>query len=164
MAYESRCVTDPWTDQASTNAGEDRTVPSGDETRVVSALHYTPTDIVDAERVLGAWRYSYNHERPHEALGMRCPADLYKPSDRIYCDTIKKYEYGGEYHVIKVNSLGYVRFDGWQVYLSESMIDEYIEFRPNDEKETFVACYRNFVIAEFDVHTEKLIHRKIARL
>lgn len=126
--------------------------------------YYTPTDITDAERVLNAWRDRYNNERPHEALGMRCPADIYEPSNRTYCDTVKKYEYGGEYHVIKVNSWGYVRFDIWQIYLSETMVNEFIEFRPNDKKESFVACYRNFVIAEFDVHTGKLIHRKISRL
>ena len=126
--------------------------------------HYTPKDIADAERVLSDWRNCYNNERPHEALGMKCPSDIYVPSERTYCDKVKKYEYGGNYHVIKVNSWGYVRFDRWQVYLSETMIDEYIEFRPNLEKETFVACYRNFAIAEFDVHTGHLLHRKIWRL
>ena len=29
---------------------------------------------------------------------------------------------------------------------------------------TFIACYRNFAIGEFDVHTGKLLHRKIWRL
>ena len=126
--------------------------------------HYTPKDLCDAERVFSEWRDCYNNERPHEALGMRCPSDIYIPSKRTYCDKIKKYEYSGEYHVIKVNSWGYVRFDKWQVYLSETMINEHIEFRPNSNGETFVACYRNFIIAEFDAHTGHLIHRKISRL
>jgi putative transposase len=26
----------------------------------------------------------YNHERPHQALGMRYPAELYQPSSRPY--------------------------------------------------------------------------------
>ncbi len=126
--------------------------------------HYTPKNIDDAERVFNQWRDGYNNERPHEALGMRCPAEIYIPSTRAYCDQVKKHEYGGEHHVIKVNSWGYVRFDRWQVYLSETMIDEYVEFRPGSNGETFVACYRNFVIGEFDVHTGKLLHRKIQRI
>ena len=126
--------------------------------------HYTPTDLADAERVLSDWRECYNNERPHEALGMKCPSEIYVPSSRAYTDQVGKYEYGGNYHVIKVNSWGYVRFDRWQVYLSETMVDEYIEFRPNSAHETFIACYRNFAIAEFDAHTGKLIHRKIWRL
>ncbi len=126
--------------------------------------HYTPKDLADAERVFKDWRDCYNNERPHEALGMKCPSDIYIPSDRVYCDSVKEYEYGGQYHVIKVNSWGYVRFDRWQIYLSETMINEYIEFRPNPNGESFIACYRNFAIAEFDVHTGRLIHRRISRL
>ena len=126
--------------------------------------HYIPKDIADAERVFNDWRNCYNNERPHEALGMKCPADIYVPSERIYHDKVDKYEYSGKYHVIKGNSWGYVRFGGWQIYLSETMISEYIEFRPNPNGDTFIACYRNFAIAEFDVHTGKLLHRKIRRL
>ena len=126
--------------------------------------HYTPVDIADAERVFADWRNCYNNERPHEALGMRCPSDVYQTSCRTYSDTVPKYTYGGQYHVIKVNCWGYVRFNQWQVYLSETMVGEYIEFRPNPNGDTFIACYRNFAIAEFDVHTGKLIHRKIWRL
>lgn len=72
---------------------------------------YTPKDIQDAERVLNEWRDCYNNERPHEALKLMRPADIYVPSQREYRDTIEKYEYGGNYHVIKVNSWGYVRFE-----------------------------------------------------
>ena len=126
--------------------------------------HYTPKDISDAERVFNDWRNCYNNERPHEALGMKCPSDIYVPSERTYRDQVDKYEYSGKYHVIKVNNWGYVRFDRWQIYLSETMIDERIEFRPNPNGDTFIACYRNFAIGEFDVHTGKLLHRKIWRL
>lgn len=126
--------------------------------------HYTPKDIFDAERVFNEWRNCYNNERPHEALGMKCPSDIYVPSNRIYRDQVGQFEYSGKYHVIKVNNWGYVRFDRWQIYLSETMIDEHIEFRPNPNGDTFIACYRNFAIGEFDVHTGKLLHRKIRRI
>lgn len=126
--------------------------------------YYTPENIEDAARILQGWRDTYNTVRPHEALGMRRPSDVYIRSNKEYCDTVSAYEYGGEYHVIKVNNWGYVRFDKWQIYLSETMIGEHIEFRPNPHGDSFVACYRNFAIAEFDVHTGKLIHRKISRL
>ena len=120
--------------------------------------------IHDANYQFQLWRDKYNNVRPHEALGMKCPADVYTPSKRIYTDAVKPYEYGGQYHVIKVNNWGYVRFDKWQIYLSETMIDEHIEFRPNPHRDSFIACYRNFKIAEFSVVGGKLINRKISRL
>ena len=126
--------------------------------------HTAIADIEDAQNKFCIWRDKYNYVRPHEALGMRRPGEVYVPSQRQYSGKIAKYEYSGQYHVIKVNSWGYVRFDKWQVYLSETMIDRYIEFRPSPDGETFAACYRNFKIAEFDTEDGTLIHRSIARL
>lgn len=121
-------------------------------------------DLTEADKKLQEWRLKYNHIRPHEALGMKCPADVYTPSKRIYTDKVEKYEYSGQYHVIKVNSWGYVRFNKWQIYLSETMIGEHIEFRPNPLGDSFIACYRNFKIAEFSTGDGRLINRKISRL
>ncbi|MBR4876146.1 MAG: hypothetical protein IKU14_00335 [Rhodocyclaceae bacterium] len=59
-------------------------------------------------------------------------------------ERILPFEYGGQFHVIKVNSWGYVRFAGFQIYLSETMIDQYIEFRPSEADDVFIACYRNY--------------------
>lgn len=126
--------------------------------------HTTISDIADAENKFDIWREKYNNIRPHEALNMRTPADVYQPSQRQYPGTIKVFDYGGEYHVIKVNSWGYVRFDKWQIYLSETMIDQHIEFRPSPDGESFIVCYRNFKIAEFDTEDGHLIHRSIARI
>ena len=95
---------------------------------------------------------------------MQCPSEIYEPSTREYTEKVSEYNYGGQYHVIKVNSWGYARFDNWQVYLSETMIGEHIEFRPNPHGDSFIACYRNFKIAEFDTKTGKLINRNISRL
>lgn len=126
--------------------------------------HKSFADISEADECLQSWRLKYNNIRPHESLNMQTPADVYIPSNRPYLETIPKYEYGGQYHIIKVNSWGYVRFDKWQVYLSETMANEYIEFRPNPLGDSFIACYRNFQIAEFDTDTGVRLNRNIRRL
>ena len=128
-------------------------------------LNYTEiADIEDAQTKFRLWQDKYNNLRPHEALGMKTPGEVYEPSQRQYESKVKEFEYGGEHHVLKVNSWGYVRFNGWQVYLSETMANQYIEFRTSSDGETFAACYRNFKIAEFDTEDGQLIHRSIARL
>lgn len=126
--------------------------------------HISISNIDDAEVQFGDWREKYNNIRPHEALGMRTPGQVYIASPRAYPEKIQDWEYGGEYHVIKVNSWGYARFDKWQVYLSETMIDKYIEFRPSPDGEFFFACYRNFKIAKFNTQNGELICRIISRL
>ena len=126
--------------------------------------HNTFANAEEANRAIQEWRDKYNLLRPHEALNLKCPAEIYTASQREYCDTVRPFTYSGQYHVIKVNSWGYVRFDKWQVYLSETMIGEYVEFRPNPTGDSFFACYRNFKIAEFDSFDGHLIRRFIARL
>lgn len=117
-----------------------------------------------ANKGLQAWRIKYNEERPHEALGMKCPSEVYVPSNRKYTDAVEKYEYSGQFHVIKVNNWGYVRFSKWQIYLSETLVNGYIEFRPNPLGDSFSAYYRNFKIAEFSFENGALLNRKISRL
>lgn len=126
--------------------------------------HHLFNDLADADQALQEWRTKYNCSRPHEALGNKCPADIYTPSERIFADKVNSFEYDGRFHVIKVNSWGYVRFQNFQLYLSETFIDDYVEFRPNPNNESFLVCYRNFVIAEYEATTGNRIHRKISRL
>ncbi len=120
------------------------------------------TDLSDADRVIQAWREKYNCQRPHEALGLRCPADVYIPSTRKYPEHIAAYEYSGIYRVVKVNNWGYLRFDTVQVFLSETMADTRLEIRPTGN-DTFAVYFRNFQIAEVDAVTQRLVNRRISR-
>lgn len=126
--------------------------------------HHTFSDIQDADIQMQYWREKYNYIRPHEALGMQAPADVYVRSNRSYNPNISKFEYSGDYPVLKVNCKGYISFDNQRLYFSETMSGEYIEFRPNPLGDSFIACYRNFKIAEFSTETGKLLNRKISRL
>jgi transposase InsO family protein len=44
---------------------------------------------------LDEWRRTFNEERPHEALGMRRPAEVYGRSQRVYTGTPEDLEYRG---------------------------------------------------------------------
>lgn len=50
--------------------------------------------VADQQGFLDQWRQQYNQERPHEALGMRCPEELYQKSERAYSGTPEALEYG----------------------------------------------------------------------
>lgn len=126
--------------------------------------HNTFNDIDDANEKIQLWRDKYNNIRPHEALNMLTPSDVYVKSNRQYTATIAPYEYSGEYPILKVNCKGYISFEFQRLYFSETMIGEYIEFRPNPLGDSFFACFRNFRIAEFDSISGKRLNRFIQRL
>ena len=126
--------------------------------------HYTFADINDANVSIQNWREKYNNIRPHEALNMLTPAEVYTESNREYNPTIKKYDYSGTYPIKKVNCKGYISFENQRLYFSETFIGEYIEFRPNPLGDSFFACFRNFRIAEFDPVSGIRLNRFISRL
>lgn len=126
--------------------------------------HNSFCDITDANNQLQAWRNKYNNTRPHEALDMLTPSDVYIRSNREYTGKLFPYEYGGEFPVLKVNSNGYVSIERKRMYFSETFAGEYIEFRPNPLGDSFFACFRNFQIAEFDSISGNRINRSIFRL
>jgi transposase InsO family protein len=45
------------------------------------------------EEALDLWRQTFNYERPHEALAMRCPGELYVASERKYEGTPEDLDY-----------------------------------------------------------------------
>ena len=78
------------------------------------------------QRKFEAFRYTYNHERPHEALGQQPPARRWHPSRREYPRTLPKPEYPGHHLVRLVGSAGTIGFRGQQVFLSRALEDEYV--------------------------------------
>lgn len=127
-------------------------------------IHNEFANIEAANELIQAWRDKYNNIRPHEALDMLTPADVYVKSNREYTGKFPKFEYSGIYPIRKVNCKGYLSIDRKRFYFSETMSGEYIELRPNPLGDSYFACFRNFRIAEFDSFTGNRINRYIARL
>jgi len=50
---------------------------------------------ISEQAAFDMWREEFNTERPHEALGMAIPAEVYSPSKRIYQGTPESIDYGG---------------------------------------------------------------------
>ena len=121
-------------------------------------------NLKEADMQLQNWRQKYNEVRPHEALGMKPPAQVYMPSTRLYTDAIARYEYDTSCQVYKVNNWGYLRWASSQIYLSETMANAYLEIRPSQSCDSFEVYYRQFKIAEIDAATQTLLSRKISRL
>lgn len=126
------------------------------------ALRNPIANLTEADRVLQTWRWKYNELRPHSALGMRTPGSVYEPSKRAY-HIPEEYLYPEGAVLRKVNNWGYLRFGPVSVFLSETMADTYLEIKEG-ENDTFLVIYRNFLIAEIDAHTQKLLNRTIRRL
>lgn len=69
---------------------------------------------------LEVWRKEYNTERPHESLGMKTPASVYKKSTRRY-EKFDAFEYPSGYRSHMVNDRGYIHCGGRRLFLTNAL-------------------------------------------
>jgi len=74
----------------------------------------------EGQAALDEWRGLFNHERPHEALGMRCPAELYASSARSYEGTPEDLEYD-RMASRRIRNSGCLSLDGQAVFISSAL-------------------------------------------
>lgn len=86
---------------------------------------------------LEIWRRDFNEKRPHEALNMKTPSQVYRKSSLTYKGTPDKIDYPHNFIERKVNTLGKIVFNyekifitaalrGWTVGLEPTKGDELI--------------------------------------
>jgi hypothetical protein len=76
---------------------------------------------------LDAFRYEYNHVRPHEALQMRTPASVWSPSRRKYQAHPPAWEYERGAEVRQVAAQGYLHCGGRRWEISRALAGEWVQ-------------------------------------
>ncbi len=94
---------------------------------------HTFSDLAAVQAALDHWRTEYNHERPHQALGLHVPASQYWPSPRPFPEVLPPLEYGPEDDVRKVQAQGEVHFRGRIFRVSKAFRGQRVGWRPTAE-------------------------------
>jgi transposase InsO family protein len=76
------------------------------------------------------WLHHYNTERPHEALGQKVPASLYRKSLRRYRPLRTGFIYPASWKVCRVGHKGYIRWRGRVRLLSRIVAHQRVGLRP----------------------------------
>lgn len=84
----------------------------------------------DQQRRFERWRRIYNTIRPHEAIGMHCPAAFYAPSPRRYRTGLTPYVYPAGYKIRRLKRNGEMRWHGRKVYVSETLGKQQVGLKP----------------------------------
>lgn len=86
-----------------------------------------PSQTMSAQQlVFDAWRFDFNTQRPHEALGMSVPISLYQASGRGFLEGEIRANYPGHFDVRHVGNRGQVKMLGHSIYLSEALIGQHV--------------------------------------
>lgn len=87
------------------------------------------------QRVFDRFLDEYNHVRPHEALGQRTPASVYRQSLREYPAKIRAVEYDSDTLVRHIHTQGCMKWKGSLIYVSENLAGENVGLKRISEHE-----------------------------
>jgi transposase InsO family protein len=108
---------------------------------------------------LDLWRQEFNYERPHEALGMRTPGELYLASERKYQGTPDELDYP-KMCSRRVNGTGSIKLDGQSFFLSTSLAGWSVGLKPIAQ-DLMEIWFGRLLLGQIDLSTSNFIRADI---
>jgi len=99
----------------------------------------------------------YNRERPHEAIGMQTPAELYSTSTREYPLILPEMTYPDEYVTRRVYDKGSIVWNCRLIYLSETLAGEQVGCCQIDDH-LWDIYFAHITLAQLNTKTYRLKH------
>lgn len=116
---------------------------------------FSAPTLVEQQAALDLWRTTYNEIRPHEALGMKTPAQVYENSPRKYEGTPADLSYEGMV-ARRVSSIGRIRLRGVSYFLSTALCGWSVGLKALDPNRMEV-YFANLRIGELDLRAEAFL-------
>jgi putative transposase len=101
------------------------------------------------------FRDQFNQERPHEALAMKRPAELYQSSVRPLPKKIGPYDYPGHFLVRRVSRGGTIHFLRNQIFLSNTLQEDLVGLEEVDDG-VFDVFFCFYQIGRYDLREGRI--------
>jgi len=107
--------------------------------------------LVECQRAFDTFREVYNAERPHEALDLDVPASRYRASTRDYPEALPPIDYDPTDEVRRVQSGGWISFQGRSIRLPQAFAGHAIALRPTPKDGIWDAVFIAHRITRIDL-------------
>ena len=108
-------------------------------------------DFRQAQSRFDAWRYIYNHERPHQAIGDEPPVSRFCKSPRAFPETLPPISYGPDCLVRRVQKDGRISFMNQNLFVSSAFAGKPIGLKPTERDGVFEVLFCDFRVATLDL-------------
>ena len=112
--------------------------------------HQPPTTLAEAQDRFTAFRQTYNHHRPHEALAHLVPASAYQPSQRPFPEVLPPVTYDAGERVFTVTVYGSISWQGRRRFISRGLVGEPVALRPTEDPAVWSVVYCERQVATID--------------
>jgi hypothetical protein len=100
------------------------------------------------QRRFNKFQKEYNNTRPHEALDMKTPSEIYTNSKREMPKKLGHWDYPAHFAVRLVSNNGGIRWNHKRVPVSQTLTKEYIGFEEIDDG-IYNVYYCDYLIGRF---------------
>jgi len=107
------------------------------------------------QKKFDVFREEFNQVRPHEAIGMKRPGEIYQASGRSMPKRIETYDYPAHYLVRRVSRAGTIRVLQKQIFVSKTLQEDYVGLEEVDDGvyDLFFCFYQ---IGRYKLQTNKI--------
>ncbi len=111
-------------------------------------------DLRTQQAAFDLWRKTFNEERPHAALAMSTPSEIYQPSARPYGGTPADISY--DLMTRRVSRVGCIKLDGLQIPISTALAGWSVGLKPLDTVH-FDVYFATLRIGQIDLSTAAFV-------
>ncbi len=112
-----------------------------------------PGGIAANQAALDAWVEEYNSVRPNEAIGMKTPDEVYRPSPRKYTGDFDILEYPAGYLPRKVFKSGEIILGGVRASIGTALRGWHVGLRPQKQPGLYDVFLAEFLLGTLDMNS-----------
>ncbi len=102
------------------------------------------------------FRKEFNTDRPHEALGMACPQEVYRRSGNQMPSRVGVYDYPKHFLVRRVSRCGTIRVLHKQVFVSQVLEEDYVGLEEADDG-LYDLYYCFYLLGRYELSTNRIL-------
>jgi hypothetical protein len=107
------------------------------------------------QRKFEQFREEFNQVRPHEAIEMKRPGEIYQTSERRMPKRVETYDYPAHFLVRRVSRAGTIRIFKNQVFVSNTLQEDYVGLEEVDDGVYDIyLCF--YLIGRYTLQTNKI--------
>ncbi len=114
----------------------------------LEATHPPQANLLQQQEKFYQFIHEYNHQRPHQALEMKCPGELYQKSQRTY-QGLPDITYPGYDKTILVTHCGKICINNLKIHISKAFADQPIGIRLVDN-DIWEVSFMDYDLGYFD--------------
>jgi transposase InsO family protein len=118
--------------------------------------------LAEQQRCFDRFVHEFNVDRPHEALGFKTPASLYRPSARSYPCALREPVYADDLAVRRVRSNGEIKWGGELIFISEVLAGEPVGIAETETGE-WIVRFANVELGCIDQNRRRLHRRRLPK-